>query len=129
MVYIWHALTGYWVGLFPTSKALQKYSPRIGYPVQSPGNLGHIICVTIDRMERSGIEFIFPPKIYDFYDDLHGYLASCGIDGVKVDVQNIVETLGAGYGGRVSLMRHYQYALEESIMRNFKSNDFLFRFA
>jgi hypothetical protein len=104
LVYIWHALTGYWGELFPTSNALQKYNPRIGYPVQSPANLSHIICITIDRKERSGIEFILPSKIYEFYNDLHGCLASYGLDEVKVDVQNIVETLGAGYGGRVSLM-------------------------
>ncbi|RZS23064.1 hypothetical protein BHM03_00055913, partial [Ensete ventricosum] len=50
------------------------------------------------------------------------YLASCGIDGVKVDVQNIIETLGAGHGGRVSLTRAYHQALETSIARNFPDN-------
>lgn len=80
---------------------MQKYSPRIAYSVQSPGNRSHLNCVIVDMMERSGIEFIVPSKIHEFYNDLHGYLASCGIDGVKVDVQNIVETLGTGYEGRI----------------------------
>ena len=73
-------------GLYPESEALQKYCPKFAYPVQSPGNLSHIICVTIDRMQKSGSEFVLPSKISDFYNDLHCYLASCGIDGVKVDV-------------------------------------------
>jgi len=48
--------------------------------------------------------------------------ASAGIDGVKVDVQNILETLGADHGGRVLLARKYQQALEASIARNFPDN-------
>ena len=98
-MYIWHALTGYWGGLLPDSEALERYSPK----------------------------FVLPSKIFDFYNDLHGYLASCGIDGVKVDVQNIVETVGADYGGGcVALISHYQEALEKSVMRNFKSNNLIF---
>ena len=96
-MYIWHALTGYWGGLLPDSEALERYSPK----------------------------FVLPSKIFDFYNDLHGYLASCGIDGVKVDVQNIVETVGADYGGCVALISHYQEALEKSVMRNFKSNNLI----
>jgi hypothetical protein len=34
-----------------------------------------------------------PDRVFSFYDELHAYLASTGIDGVKVDVQNILETL------------------------------------
>jgi raffinose synthase len=33
-----------------------------------------------------------------FCDELHSYLASCGV--VEVDAQNVIETLGAGHGGR-----------------------------
>ncbi|PRQ17158.1 putative galactinol--sucrose galactosyltransferase [Rosa chinensis] len=63
--------------------------------------------------------------IYRFYDDLHSYLASCNIDGVKVDIHNEVELLASGYGGRVALMRHFQEALEESVMRNFGSDNLI----
>ena len=50
-----------------------------------------------------------------------------------------METVGAGYGGHVALISHYQEALEESVLRNFKNNnlicsmslstDHLYRFA
>ncbi|KAL2556704.1 putative galactinol--sucrose galactosyltransferase 1 [Forsythia ovata] len=39
-----------------------------------------------------------------------------------LDVQNILETLGAGHGGRVKLARKYHQALEASISRNFLDN-------
>ncbi|KAI3507718.1 hypothetical protein L1887_22709 [Cichorium endivia] len=61
-------------------------------------------------------------KVFHFDNELHAYLASCGIDDVKVDVQNIIEALGAGHGGRVSITRSYVQALEASIAKNFKDN-------
>ncbi|KAF9603072.1 hypothetical protein IFM89_033797 [Coptis chinensis] len=124
-VYVWHALVGYWGGLLTTSEALKKYNPKIAYPVQSPGNLGNIRDFAMDCINKYGIGIIDPAKIYDFYNDLHGYLATKGVDGVKVDVQNVIETLGSGYGGRVSLMRQYQWALEESVAKNFRANNLI----
>ncbi|PON72348.1 Glycosyl hydrolase [Parasponia andersonii] len=125
VVYAWHALIGYWGGVLPTSPVMGKYNPRIVYPIQSPGNLSNIVCGTIDPMEKEGIGFIEPSRIREFYEDLHGYLASCSVDGVKVDVQNILETLGSGYGGRVALIRQYQEALEESVIKNFRANNLI----
>ena len=87
---------------------------------------GRYLLPDSEALERYSPKFVLPSKIFDFYNDLHGYLASCGIDGVKVDVQNIVETVGAGYGGCVALISHYQEALEKSVMRNFKSNNLIF---
>ncbi|KAL5998164.1 hypothetical protein ACLOJK_009102 [Asimina triloba] len=124
-VYMWHALVGYWGGVLPTSKAMKKYNPKIAYPVQSPGNVGNLRDVVMDSLEKYGVGIIDPMKISEFYNDLHSYLASQGVDGVKVDVQNVMETLGAGYGGRVSLTRQYQLALEASIARNFKDNNLI----
>ncbi|XP_050378171.1 probable galactinol--sucrose galactosyltransferase 2 [Argentina anserina] len=125
LVYAWHALLGSWGGLLPTSEALRKYNPQIKSVVQSPGNKTNIICETLDPMEKHGIGMIDPSMVYKFYNDLHTYLASCNIDGVKVDIQNQVELLSSGYGGRVALMRHFQEALEESVMRNFGSNNLI----
>ncbi|KAI3868732.1 hypothetical protein MKW98_008817, partial [Papaver atlanticum] len=50
------------------------------------------------------------------------YLALAGIDGVKVDVQCILETLGDGLGGRLELTRQYHQALDASVARNFADN-------
>ncbi|XWS47859.1 hypothetical protein CRYUN_Cryun13aG0021600 [Craigia yunnanensis] len=57
--------------------------------------------------------------------DYHSYQASCGIDGIKVDVHNVLELLGAGYGGRVSLTRQYLGALEESVTEIFNANNLI----
>lgn len=42
---------------------------------------------------------------------------------MKVDIQNLVETIGNGFGGRVALTRRFQGALELSVARNFKDNN------
>lgn len=76
-------------------------------------------------MEKYGVAMIDPNKAFEFYDDLHSYLVSQNVDGVKVDVQNIPETLATGYGGRVSLTRRFQQALEKSIFKNFQDNNII----
>ncbi|KAL3519245.1 hypothetical protein ACH5RR_017394 [Cinchona calisaya] len=124
-VYVWHALMGYWGGLHPDAPGTQKYNPTLKFPVQSPGNLAHIRDGAMDSMEKYGVGTIDPAKIFEFYDDLHRYLASQGVDGVKVDVQNILETIATGSGGRVSLTKHFQQALEKSISRNFQDNSII----
>ncbi|KAJ0989449.1 hypothetical protein J5N97_007805 [Dioscorea zingiberensis] len=124
-VYMWHALAGYWGGVLPTSEEMMKYNPKLEYPVQSPGNIGNIRDIAMDSLEKYGVGLVDPAKIYEFYNDLHGYLSNKGADGVKVDVQNLIETLGLGHGGRVSLTRKYQQALEESVARNFPDNNII----
>ena len=42
-------------------------------------------------------------KIFDFYNDYHKYLASQGVDGVKVDTQYYAEAVARGRGGRGKL--------------------------
>jgi hypothetical protein len=124
-VYVWHALAGYWGGLLPSSETMKKYNPKIAYPIQSPGNTGNLRDIVMEILEKFGVGIIDPQNIFEFYNDLHSYLASSGVDGVKVDVKNLIETLGSGYGGRVSLTRRYQEALEQSIARNFKDNNLI----
>nr|KYP62801.1 putative glycosyltransferase At1g55740 family [Cajanus cajan] len=124
-VYVWHALLGYWGGLDPNASGTRKYDPNLRYPVQSPGNLANTRDLSIDAMEKYGIGVIDPAKISEFYDDLHSYLVSQNIDGVKVDVQNILETISSGLGGRVLLTRHFQQELEKSISTNFQDNSII----
>ncbi|KAL5146206.1 putative galactinol--sucrose galactosyltransferase 2 [Glycine soja] len=111
-VYMWHTLTGYWGGVLPSSDALKKYNPKILYPIQSPGTTGNLRDVAMDSLEKYGVGIIDPEKLYDFYNDSHSYLASC-------------ETLGSEYGGRVSLTKRFQEALEQSVTRNFKDNNLI----
>ncbi|XP_051136757.1 probable galactinol--sucrose galactosyltransferase 2 [Andrographis paniculata] len=124
-IYVWHALLGYWGGLLPSSEKMKKYNPKIIHPLQSPGNIGNIRDIAMDSIEKYGVGLIDPEKAYDFYNDLHSYLSSCNVDGVKVDVQNLAETLGNGYGGRVTVTQRFQGALEESIAKNFEENNLI----
>ncbi|XP_051150442.1 probable galactinol--sucrose galactosyltransferase 2 [Andrographis paniculata] len=121
-VYAWHALAGYWGGVQPAGRGMEHYDTALAYPLQSPGVLGNQPDIVMDSLAVHGLGLVHPKKVFNFYNELHAYLASCGIDGVKVDVQNIIETLGAGHGGRVSLTRSYHQALEASIARNFHDN-------
>ncbi|CAN0910023.1 Probable galactinol--sucrose galactosyltransferase 2 [Linum grandiflorum] len=121
-VYVWHAMAGYWGGVKPAATGMEHYDTALAYPVQCPGVLGNQPDIVMDSLSVHGLGLVPPRKVFNFYNELHAYLASCGIDGVKVDVQNIIETLGAGHGGRVSLTRSYIQALEASIARNFRDN-------
>lgn len=121
-VYVWHALAGYWGGVKPAAAGMEHYDCALAYPIQSPGVKGNQPDIVMDSLAVHGLGLVNPKKIYNFYNELHAYLASCGVDGVKVDVQNIIETLGAGYGGRVTLTRSFVQALEASVSRNFPDN-------
>ncbi|KAJ6839288.1 putative galactinol--sucrose galactosyltransferase 2 [Iris pallida] len=121
-VYVWHALAGYWGGVKPAAEGMEHYESSLAYPVQSPGVQGNQPDIVMDSLSVHGLGLVHPKKVYNFYNELHAYLASCGVDGVKVDVQNIIETLGAGHGGRVLLTRAYHQALEASVSRNFPDN-------
>lgn len=121
-VYVWHALAGYWGGVKPATAGMEHYDTALAYPVQSPGVMGNQPDIVMDSLSVHGLGLVPPRNVFNFYNELHAYLASCGVDGVKVDVQNIIETLGAGHGGRVSLTRSYHQALEASIARNFPDN-------
>ncbi|KAG2584711.1 hypothetical protein PVAP13_6KG336200 [Panicum virgatum] len=121
-VYVWHAITGYWGGVRPGVVGMEQYESKMQHPVSSPGVQKNEPCDALNSITTNGLGLVNPEKVFSFYNELHSYLASAGIDGVKVDVQNILETLGAGHGGRVLLARKYQQALEASIARNFPDN-------
>ncbi|XP_010272515.1 PREDICTED: probable galactinol--sucrose galactosyltransferase 1 [Nelumbo nucifera] len=121
-VYVWHAITGYWGGVKPGVAEMEHYESKMSYPISSPGVQSNEPCQALNSIALNGLGLVNPEKVFNFYSELHSYLASAGIDGVKVDVQNILETLGAGHGGRVKLARKYHQALEASIARNFQDN-------
>ncbi|KAK4484736.1 hypothetical protein RD792_007329 [Penstemon davidsonii] len=121
-VYIWHAIVGYWGGLEPKVPEMEKYEPKIVNAIPSPGVESNGICFVLKSIMENRVGLVNPEKVYTLYNDMHSYLASVGIDGVKVDNQSIIETLGTGFGGRVKLARKYHEALEASISKNFKNN-------
>ncbi|KZV50207.1 putative galactinol--sucrose galactosyltransferase 6 [Dorcoceras hygrometricum] len=121
-VYVWHAITGYWGGVRPGVKEMEQYGSAMQYPAVSKGVMANEPGWKTDALALQGLGLVNPKNVYKFYNELHTYLAAAGIDGVKVDVQCILETLGAGLGGRVELTRHYHQALDASVARNFLDN-------
>ncbi|KAG8367438.1 hypothetical protein BUALT_Bualt16G0072200 [Buddleja alternifolia] len=121
-VYVWHAITGYWGGVRPGVKEMEEYNSAMQYPKLCKGVMENEPGWKTDAIALQGLGLVNPKNVYKFYNELHSYLASAGIDGVKVDVQCILETLGAGLGGRVEVTRQYQQALDASVARNFPDN-------
>lgn len=119
---MWHAITGYWGGVRPGVAEMEHYDSKLSFPILSPGVESNEHCDALKCITTNGLGLVNPERVFSFYDELHSYLASAGVDGVKVDVQNILETLGEGHGGRVKLTRKYHQALEASISRNFSDN-------
>ncbi|KAG9458067.1 hypothetical protein H6P81_002575 [Aristolochia fimbriata] len=103
-------------------EVMEQYGSRMQYPLVSPGVAGNEPGWKTDPLAVQGLGLVNPKQVYRFYNELHGYLAAAGVDGVKVDVQCILETLGAGLGGRVQLTRQYHQALDASIAKNFPDN-------
>ncbi|XP_073025561.1 probable galactinol--sucrose galactosyltransferase 1 [Primulina eburnea] len=121
-VYMWHAIVGYWGGVKPSVPKMERYEPKIVSAVPSSGVEANGICFVLKSIMSNKVGLVNPEKVHAFYNDLHSYLASAGVNGVKVDNQSILETLGASFGGRVKLSRKYHEALEASISRNFENN-------
>lgn len=121
-VYVWHAITGYWGGVQPGVNETEGYDSAMQYPKLSKGVLENEPGWKTDAIAVQGLGLVNPKNVYKFYNALHSYLSSAGIDGVKVDVQSILETLGDGLGGRVELTRQYHQALDASVARNFPDN-------
>ncbi|KAL9810961.1 putative galactinol--sucrose galactosyltransferase [Arabidopsis thaliana] len=117
-VYVWHAITGYWGGVRPG----EEYGSVMKYPNMSKGVVENDPTWKTDVMTLQGLGLVSPKKVYKFYNELHSYLADAGVDGVKVDVQCVLETLGGGLGGRVELTRQFHQALDSSVAKNFPDN-------
>ncbi|PPD87365.1 hypothetical protein GOBAR_DD15700 [Gossypium barbadense] len=97
-VYVWHALAGYWGGVKPAAASMKHYDTTLAYPVQSPGVLGNQPDIVMDNLVVHGFGLVHPKMVFNFYNEFHAYLALCGVDGVKVNVQNIFEILGGEHG-------------------------------
>ncbi|KAM0878030.1 hypothetical protein ACQ4PT_035118 [Festuca glaucescens] len=121
-VYVWHAITGYWGGVRPGVAGMEAYRSTMHFPKISPGVAENEPNMKTDVLTLQGLGLVHPLAVHRFYDELHAYLAAAGVDGVKVDVQCVLETLGAGHGGRVQLTKEYHRALDASVAKNFQDN-------
>ena len=113
---VWHAFMGYWSGVDP--KGFSKYGA-----VTRGRNHG---VEMLKRAPNANLQWwghyagVIPPDgIGKFYEDLHRGVAAAGVDGVKVDVQSMIEGLSTGDGGRVAMTGKYKRELEASVKRHF----------
>ncbi|XP_051150381.1 probable galactinol--sucrose galactosyltransferase 6 isoform X2 [Andrographis paniculata] len=121
-VYVWHAITGYWGGVRPGVKEMKHYESAMQYPKLCDGVMENEPGWKTDAIALQGLGLVNPRSVYKFFFELHSYLTSAGVDGVKVDAQCILETLGAGFGGRVEITSQYHQALDASVARHFPDN-------
>uniref|UniRef100_A0A0D6QS51 galactinol--sucrose galactosyltransferase n=1 Tax=Araucaria cunninghamii TaxID=56994 RepID=A0A0D6QS51_ARACU len=118
-VYVWHAFCGYWGGLRPGST---KLPATVVTPRLSPGLQSTMEDLAVDKIVNNGVGLVPPDRAAELYEAMHSYLASLGIDGVKVDVIHVLELLSEGFGGRVDLAKAYFNGLSASVRKYFKGN-------
>ena len=121
-VYCWHALFGYWGGLHPFERGVSKFRPKVVLPRHTPGLLSVEPSQAWDPISVGGVGTSSPEALAEFYEELHAYLAACGVDGIKVDGQAMVGGLGRGQGGGPNLAQNLHAALEKSVKRHFPTN-------
>lgn len=125
LVYCWHALTGYWSGLHPTDGAtaedsgLTELEICVQTPMPTSGALQVEPRLSWDALTLKGVGVSAPGKLDQFYHNIHSYLSSCNVDGVKVDVQATATMLGAGRGGSAVATREMVQAMERSVSKTF----------
>ncbi|XXH02549.1 hypothetical protein Hte_008925 [Hypoxylon texense] len=77
-VVVWHALLGYWGGISSSGELAKTYKT-----------------VQIDRDDsnlRSPMTIVAKEDADKLYNDFYRFLSDCGIDGVKTDVQYMIDT-------------------------------------
>ncbi len=113
---VWHTIVGYWGGV--DGAKLSGYGVIDQVRRFGEGIMAHAPKFNEDWW-GSLVGLVSPNDISRFYQDYHGYLASQGVDGVKVDSQAVFEAIAQGQGGRVRLTRVYREALERSVRNHF----------
>ncbi|XVF50363.1 hypothetical protein PTKIN_Ptkin04bG0091300 [Pterospermum kingtungense] len=119
-VYVWEALCGFWGGIRPNVPGMPE--SRMVYPHVSPSLLMTMKDFATENITRDGVGLVRPEQAHKMYEGLHSHLKSVGIDGVKIDVIEVLELLAEDYGGRVELTKAYYVALTASLKKHFKGN-------
>ncbi|HEX8551041.1 MAG TPA: Sip1-related alpha-galactosidase [Abditibacteriaceae bacterium] len=116
---VWHSMVGYWGGV--SDEDLPGYGVRAAKRRSSPG-IQHYVPTYDDEWWGGMTHLVSPEHIYRFFHDFHRHLRRQGVDGVKVDVQAVLEGAAHGVGGRVEVMRAYHEALEGSVQTHFQGD-------
>nr|KYP70243.1 Stachyose synthase [Cajanus cajan] len=116
-VYVWHAFSGYWGGLRPNVPGMPEAT--VVATKLSPGAEMTMTDLAVVKIMEIGVGLVPPHQLYQ---GLHSHLESLGVDGVKIDVTQILEMVSEDYGGRVEMAKAYYKALTASVKKHFKGN-------
>eukprot|EP00262_Sarcandra_glabra_P013458 TRINITY_DN3729_c0_g1_i1.p1 TRINITY_DN3729_c0_g1~~TRINITY_DN3729_c0_g1_i1.p1 ORF type:complete len:756 (-),score=84.88 TRINITY_DN3729_c0_g1_i1:81-2348(-) len=119
-VYVWHSLSSYWGGIRPNVPGMPE--SRVVYPQLSPGALNTMNDLANNILVANGVGIVPHDLVEEMYEGFHSYLASVGIDGVKVDSIQCLDSLCEDYGGRVELQKSYYNGINTSVKKHFKGN-------
>lgn len=79
-VAVWHAMLGYWRGLDPHGEIATRYVTRAA-----------TMSTSKERPFDGSLTLVNGSVVTSMYEDFYRFLADCGIDGVKTDVQSYLE--------------------------------------
>ncbi|OGG05206.1 MAG: hypothetical protein A3F83_10000, partial [Candidatus Glassbacteria bacterium RIFCSPLOWO2_12_FULL_58_11] len=111
---IWHAFQGYWCGIDTLSPEMQKYPAY-----RSNGRSNRPIPPRYKEWLTSRFNIVRPEAIESFYFDYHAFLATSGVDGVKVDNQSDLSYNSYDLAPLTELSGTYIRALENSAAHYF----------
>jgi raffinose synthase len=124
LVYCWHAAGGFWGGISHETRDdpdMAPYNARLILPTPTPGILEIDPTVAWVQPVLAGVSL--PADPLPLHQDMHKYLASCSVDGLKVDVQSTIGLVGSGgAGGGPALAATWHASLEQSVKDNFPGN-------
>lgn len=111
---MWHTLLGYWGGVNKKSELYKKYSKNMAILKQT---------ITHPPLKESEVVFASPENMlsFEFFNDLHSYLRSEGVDFVKVDSQSSYEEFVKGKHPVFDAVQSIQYSLQGSASLNFRN--------
>ncbi|KXJ91383.1 raffinose synthase Sip1 [Microdochium bolleyi] len=81
---VWHALLGYWGGISPNGSLARHYD-TVEVEREDSGRP--------DVPLHENMTIIGKDDVAQFYNDFYAFLEDCGIDGVKTDVQFMLDML------------------------------------
>ncbi|MEW5310275.1 MAG: hypothetical protein WDW38_002088 [Sanguina aurantia] len=119
-VYCWHSVSGYWAGVMPDEARMDNVKSSIVFAKPSSSILEVSPETAWEAPALYGIGVPDDPAL--LYHNMHTYLASCGIDGVKVDCQSTLGLLPSCTADPRSQSERHHAALEASVATHFPGN-------
>ena len=106
---VWHAILGYWGGLTRDGPIAQNYKTRQVKRMDTPKK----------GFEATTMTVIDADHVQALYTDFYAFLSKCQVDGVKTDVQMMLD-LFEDADDRRELIRAYQDAWTLTGLQNFQ---------